>query len=122
MSEAFKVITKLYRIRFHVKHRGKDPDEKEYVLKRFAHSPTYGPDGGNAKQFTFDKKEAGNMTRKCSIYDYFEERYNVQLRLWKLPIIETSRGGAYPMEACYVPKYNRYPFKLSPLEVSFYNA
>lgn len=116
-SEAFKIITKLYRIKFHVKHRGKAEDDKEYTLKRFAYSPAYGPDGGNAKQYTFEKKEAGNMTRKISIFEYFLERYNVELRLWRLPIIESSRGGAYPMEACYVPRYNRYPFKLSPIEV-----
>lgn len=118
LSEAFKVITKLYRIRFYVKHRGKAEDEKEYTLKRFAHSHTYGPEGGNAKNYFFEKKELGNMTRRISIYEYFLERYHVELQLWRLPIIETSRGGAYPMEACYVPKYNRYPFKLNPNEVS----
>jgi len=118
MSEAFKVITKLYRLKFHVKHRGKEDTDKEYTLKRFAHSPRYGPDGGNAKQFTFEKKEVGGFFRTVTIYDYFFERYHVELQLWKLPIVESSRGGAYPMEACYVPRYNRYPFKLSPNETS----
>lgn len=118
LSEAFQVITKLYRIKFYVKHRGKEDTDKEYTLKRFAHSPSYGPDGGNAKQVTFEKKEVGNFTRTISIFDYFQERYNVELQMWKLPIIQSSRGGYYPMEACYVPRYNRYPFKLSPSEVS----
>lgn len=118
VSEAFKVVTKLYRIKFYVKHRGKEDTDKEYTLKRFANSQKYGADGGNAKQYTFEKKEVGNFTRTISIFDYFQEKYHVELQMWKLPIIESSRGGAYPMEACYVPRYNRYPFKLSPSEVS----
>ncbi|OIW26754.1 Piwi-domain-containing protein [Coniochaeta ligniaria NRRL 30616] len=118
LSEAFKVITKLYRLKFHVKHRGKAEDDKEYTLKRFAHSPAYGPDGGHAKVYTFDKKEVGNFTRKITIFEYFLERYNVELRMWWLPIVESSRGGAYPMEACYVPRYNRYPHRLTAYETS----
>jgi eukaryotic translation initiation factor 2C len=118
MSEAFRVIQKLWRIKFYVKHRGKAETDREYTLHRFAYSPSYGPEGGNAKQFTFEKKETGNFTRKISIYDYFQERYNVELQLWRLPIVQSSRGGAYPMEVCYVPRYNRYPFKLSPNETS----
>lgn len=36
LSEALKVITQLYRLRFHVKHRGKAEEDKEYTLGRFA--------------------------------------------------------------------------------------
>jgi eukaryotic translation initiation factor 2C len=120
LSPAFKVLIKLYRIKFVVSHRGKENDRenKVYTLKRFAHHPEFGAEGGNAKQYSFDMKQRNGQTRKVSVFEYFQMRYNITLQYWRLPLLETSRGGAFPMEVCRVPRYNRYPFKLSPLETS----
>jgi eukaryotic translation initiation factor 2C len=117
MSEAFKVLRKLQRIRFRVFHRGKTTDEKEYMVKSFAWGRQYGKDGGHAKAVTFEKKDEDGKTRMISVYDYFHERYNVRLEHWRLPVIETSRGGFFPMEVCTIPRYNRYPFKLDSWQV-----
>lgn len=119
MSEAFKVLRKLQRIRFRVFHRGKTTDDKEYVLKSFAWGRQYGKDGGNAKNVKFEKKEDDGKTRQVSVFDYFQERYNIRLEHWRLPIMESSRGGYFPMEVCTMPRYNRYPFKLDSWQVSF---
>lgn len=119
MSEAFKILRKLQRIRFNVSHRGKENSHKDYIVKSFAWSPSYGKDGGTAKNVMFDMKEEDGKIRRISIMDYFLERYGVDLQYWRLPIIETSRGGLFPMEVCTIPRYNRYPFKLDPWQVIF---
>ncbi|KAB5542391.1 Piwi domain-containing protein [Coniochaeta sp. 2T2.1] len=119
-SEAFMVLTKLYRIKFEVKHRNQDAKkaDKTYTVKKFSFSQSYGPDGGNARNVTFKRKVVGGFEEDVSVYDYFFEKYKIELRMWKLPVIETSRGGYFPMEIAEVPKYNRYPFKLTPNETS----
>ncbi|KAL1884170.1 hypothetical protein VTK73DRAFT_6839 [Phialemonium thermophilum] len=116
MSEAFRVLRKLQRIRFKVYHRGKTNDDTEYVVKSFVWSPSYGKEGANAKNIMFDKKEDDGTVRKISVFDYFQERYQIHLKNWRLPLIETARGGYFPMEVCIVPRYNRYPFKLDPVQ------
>jgi eukaryotic translation initiation factor 2C len=117
MSEAFKVLRKLARVNFKVFHRGKTTDQKGYILKSFAFDQSYGRDGGNAKNVKFDYKLPDGTTRNISVFDYFQERYNLRLQHWRLPIIETSRAGYFPMEVCTMPRYNRYPFKLDTAQV-----
>ena len=119
MSETFKVLRKLHRIRFIVTHRGKSVQDKEYTLKSFAWSHRYGKDGGNAKNVTFEMRQEDGKTRQISVFDYFQERYDIRLQHWRLPIMETARGGLFPMEVCFMPRYNRYPFKLDSWQVCF---
>ena len=111
-SEAFKTLRRLQKIRFEVCHRGKSQDSKDYVVKRFVFDQSYGDEGGNARQVTFDKRMPDGTTQKISVHDYFLQQYNARLQYPLLPLIETSKGGMFPMEVCEVKRFNTYPFKL----------
>ncbi|KAG9244119.1 Piwi domain-containing protein [Calycina marina] len=118
MSEDFKTLRKMHKLRFHVKHRGKETDNKEYVIKNFTFNNTI-PEGVHAKNhfFKYHDPKTGKDTDK-SVYDYFRERYGVNLQYWNFPLIETSRGGVFPMECCQILPNQRYMFKLSPDQTS----
>ncbi|TLD33673.1 hypothetical protein PspLS_00928, partial [Pyricularia sp. CBS 133598] len=109
-SPAFTALRKLAKIKFTVKHRGKTADHKIYTLKRFSFDPSYGEEGSNAKTVKFSKRDGTTI----SVYDHFQKQYNVRLNHWKLPLIETTRDGFFPMEVCTVELYQRYNYKLDP--------
>jgi len=111
MSEAFRCLRRLQKLKFTVKHHGKTQDKKVYTIRRFTWDLKYGAEGANSKNCTFTMKKTGE-TR--SVYDHFYKQYNIKLRLWRLPCIETTRDGVFPMEVCHVPLFEKYNFKLDP--------
>jgi eukaryotic translation initiation factor 2C len=117
MSEAFKALRRLHRIRFEVCHRGKQDDPKVYTVKQFTFDASAGEEGANAKSLTFEKKLPDGTSRNFSIFDYYQERYNARLEYWYWPLIQTSRGGYFPFEVCEVRRFNTYPFKLDGVQV-----
>ncbi|KAH8886492.1 Piwi-domain-containing protein [Thozetella sp. PMI_491] len=114
-SDAFKALDKLRKMKFEVHHRGKTDDPKGYTVKGFTWQPKLLPDLTHAKNTTFDIKDrqTGVISHR-SVYDHFVKQYNIRLRYWMLPLIETTRDGFFPLEVCHVKRYNRYPFKLDP--------
>lgn len=117
MSDAFKVLRKLQRLRFQVTH-GTAGGVRELTIKSFVWARQYGRDGGHAKAVMFEKKDGDGKARMVSVYDHFLEQHSVQLTHWRLPVIETNRGGFFPMEVCGIPQFNRFPFKLNSSQVS----
>ncbi|KAL8404858.1 hypothetical protein RB594_009658 [Gaeumannomyces avenae] len=113
-SEAFRALRKLHKIRFFVGHRGKMTDQKSYCVKRFVFDPSCGPSGANAKTYKFTKKTGETI----SIFDHFVKQYNCRLQNWRLPLIETTRAGIFPLEVCTMELFQRYPFKLDPDQTS----
>ncbi|KAK4100369.1 Piwi-domain-containing protein [Parathielavia hyrcaniae] len=118
MSEAFKALRRLQNIRFEVKHRGNTQGSKEYKVKRFAFDPKYGDLGACARTVTFAKKMPDGSERTYNIMDYYAQTYNARIQHWYLPLIESTRGGYFPMEVCEVHRFNPYPFKLDPNQTS----
>lgn len=109
------------KLRFCVKHRGKEQNDRVYIIKNFVfHPETYGSFGGHAKAVTFQKTDPRNPeagAKSVTIYDYFEKTYNVSLQHWKLPLVQTVKGGLFPMEVCTLLQDQRYMFKLDPIQV-----
>ncbi len=56
--------------------------------------------------------------QETTVWQHYNEQYNIRLQYPKLPIIETTRGGFFPMELCNVADFQRYPYKLDPAQVS----
>jgi len=71
----------------------------------------------NARQFTFaikDKVTREDTGEKISIEAYYMKRYNLRLEHPLLPLVEaTKKGVVFPMELCFMPKGQRYPYKLN---------
>ncbi|TVY52417.1 Protein argonaute [Lachnellula cervina] len=124
MSEDFKELRKMVKLKFTVKHLDKKipgvvNKKKAYTIKRFVFDVKYGAAGGNAKMVTFpwkQKNAAGvvTSTTEISVYDFFSQHYNMHLKFWQLPLIETQRDGYFPMEQCTLIPNQKYMFKLNP--------
>ncbi|KAK3689869.1 Piwi domain-containing protein [Podospora appendiculata] len=114
MSEAFKALRRLHKIRFEVTHRA---DGKVYSVKCFHFNAKLG-NGGDATNVTFKKKMQDGTEKVYTVAQYYKEAYNQRLQHPELPLIETPRGAFFPIELCEVRRFNPYPFKLSPEQTS----
>ncbi|PHH72721.1 hypothetical protein CDD80_4302 [Ophiocordyceps camponoti-rufipedis] len=112
-SDAFKQLRKLRRLKFTVRHPNRVNPEKLYTIVDFAFKPEYGPDGGNAKNVTFDYENG-----KISVENFFAKKYKAHLRYSLLPVIDAGKNGYIPMEFAVVAPMQRYPFKLNPDQTS----
>ncbi|KAI3317284.1 Piwi-domain-containing protein [Xylariaceae sp. AK1471] len=117
-SEAFRLLKKMWKLKFVVQHRGKMNEEKTYTIKRIMFDPNYGREGAVSRKVTFMKKLPDGSTRETTVWDHYREAYNFRLQYPNLPIIESTRGGLFPMELCNVAEYQRYPFKLDPAQTA----
>ncbi|KAI5863615.1 Piwi-domain-containing protein [Durotheca rogersii] len=114
MSEAFLCLRRMTKLKFVVNHRGKMGETKVYTLKRLIFEQKYGRDGAHSKAVTFEKKMPDGTTKTTTVHDHYLERWGFRLLYPYLPIIETTRGGLYPMELCNTLPDQRYLFKLNP--------
>lgn len=114
MSDMFTMLRRMTKLEFHVKHRGKVNDGKVYKIKSFIWDPKrFGRDGANARNFTFEKDG-----KQISIERYFADRYNISLKAWEMPLVETTRAGIFPMEVITIDPYQRYNWKLDGEQTS----
>ncbi|KAK3990966.1 Piwi domain-containing protein [Cladorrhinum sp. PSN332] len=117
-SEALKALRRLTNIKFRVSHRGKENDPKEYKLKGFMFGQTYGDEGANAKQVTFVKKKPDGTEKETTVFQYYIDQYRKRMKFWQWPLVETHKGGSFPMEFCVVDRFNPYPFKLDAVQTA----
>lgn len=120
-SPQFKDLRKMQRLKFFVKHRGKEQNAKIYSIDHFAWDQSYGADGGNAKRVTFDRRSKTNPNAPpvtTSIFDYFRTEYNIDIECWRLPLVASKKGGIFPMEVCTLLEDQRYMFKLDPKQTA----
>lgn len=113
MSDMFKMLRRMSKLSFTVSHRGKMNDSKTYKIKGFVWDLRNYPDGANARNYTFEKSG-----EKLTIEDYFFRRYEIRLKAWNMPLVETTRAGVFPMETITVDKFQRYNFKLDGEQTS----
>jgi eukaryotic translation initiation factor 2C len=121
MSEAFRLVRRLHKLKFTVNHRSKMGVSKTYTVRQVIfNGEEYGPKGAVSREVKFDKKQPDGTTRNTSVWQHFLEAYNIRLQWPDLPIIESTRGGMFPMELCTAIDFQRYQFKLDPEQVSDY--
>lgn len=109
MSDAFKYLRKMRKLRFSVRHPGRPQSDKLYTACDIPFSQRFAGDGANAKTVTFDY-EGG----KISVADYYANKYKAFLRYTGLPVIDAGKAGYIPMEFAWVEPMQRYAFKLNP--------
>ncbi|KAM0178275.1 hypothetical protein ACHAPF_003640 [Botrytis cinerea] len=116
-SAEFLTLEKMKKLKFTLKHHGKKDDSKIYTVKKFTfkHEPEYAADGLNAKNHFFTPKHTGKET---SVYNYFKSKYNINLKYWWAPLIETEKAGFFPMEVCTLAPSQKYQYKLDPNQTS----
>lgn len=123
-SDTWKELRRFVKLKFTVNHRKPKPGmEKEtYTIKRFVYEPHHDTNQScpNAKNTYFDwtNKKTG-VTAPTTVYDYFLREYNGMLRLWNFPVVESVKGGFFPIEVCDILPKQRYPFKTNPEQVCF---
>jgi eukaryotic translation initiation factor 2C len=137
-SEDFKNLRRMAKLKFRVKHRGKQDgklnilwifldlvdmatDNKIYTIKKFSweNGPQYAAEGAHAKNTVFKLRNHQNNTEEeITVYNYFKRTYNIDLQYWYLPLVVTDKAGMFPMELCHLIPNQRYNFKLSPDQVS----
>ncbi|ESZ91253.1 hypothetical protein SBOR_8346 [Sclerotinia borealis F-4128] len=112
-SSDFKTLDKMKKLKFHLKHHGKQEDKRVYTIKAFTYPKheKYFKTGLNAKNQCFTPKDTN---KEISVYDYFKKKYNITLQYWWAPLIETERAGWFPMEVCTLLPNQKYQFKLDP--------
>lgn len=109
MSDAFKQLRKLRRLKFKIRHPNRPNSDQIYSVQDFVWNDKYGEAGASARNVTFavDGKET-------TIMDYYRKKYSVTLRNSNLPLIDAGKGGMIPLELAWVEDMQRYPFKLNP--------
>ncbi|KAK4166548.1 hypothetical protein QBC43DRAFT_286477 [Cladorrhinum sp. PSN259] len=117
-SDAHKALRRLTNIKFRVSHRGKENDPKEYKFKGLMFDPKYGEDGANGKAVKFQRRMPDGTTKETSVFQYYIDQYRKRMSYWQWPLIETYKGGFFPMEFCIVDRFNPYPFKLDAQQTS----
>ncbi|GKT82663.1 eukaryotic translation initiation factor 2c [Colletotrichum tofieldiae] len=113
MSEAFKHLRKLVKLRFSPKHRGKESWDKTYSIKAFAFGQQYGERGATADNIKFI-----NNGVEMSISQYFQKTYGIQIMFPNWPVVETAKSGFFPMEICIIKAMQRYHYKLDSDQTS----
>ncbi|KAK4203517.1 Piwi domain-containing protein [Triangularia verruculosa] len=117
-SAAFKVLRRMVNLRFKVTHRGKKKEDSPvYKVKSVMFDQKYGNMGATAKAVKFNRTTVDDATGKktvteWSVFDFYLAQYNRRITHWQLPLVETTKAGAFPMEYCEVQRFCPYPFKL----------
>ncbi len=66
-------------------------------------------------KFTLKQKQASNITtQKVTVYNYFVQKYNVQLKFQFLPLIETTYNSLFLIELYTIQPNQQFWYKLSP--------
>lgn len=114
-SDDFKKLRRLNRLSFHVTHVGKLQNPRVYKVLRIIFDEKYGKEGADSFKVTFVKKDkqTGKEDPPISIYDHWLKKWG-RLGYPDLPMVETTRGGIFPMEVCKLAPFQRFAYKLDP--------
>lgn len=116
-SEPFTFLRRLHKLKFNVNHRGKIGEPKIYTIKRIMFDTKYGLEGATSKTVTFEKELEDGSKQNISVFEHYRQRWNIRLEFPNLPLVESARGGFFPMELCNIINHQRYTFKLNPHQV-----
>ncbi|ROT35771.1 argonaute [Sodiomyces alkalinus F11] len=113
MSHAFKLLRRLSKLQFTVRHRAKEQNERQYRILTFEFAEKYREEGATARNVMIPNRD-GNGT--ISILEYFKKQYGYNIKCPDFPLILTSKAGLFPIDVCNVSPMQRFPFKLGPDE------
>lgn len=134
-SDSFKTLRKMAKLRFTVKHRGKEGGmlnlqsiisliilmfvaaSKIYTIKGFCFDQRWGAQGGTAKNVKFEQRKPNGESEEISVYDYFKKQYGIDLLFHYLPLVKTEKDGTFPMEVCHLLENQQYKYKTDPEQV-----
>ncbi|KAG6264982.1 hypothetical protein E4U47_006588 [Claviceps purpurea] len=108
-SDAFKYLRRMRKLKFTIHHSNRVDSDKVYTILDFAFDAKYGFEGATAKTVTFDHDGT-----KVTVADYYQQKYQANLKQAGLPLINAGRGGFIPMEFAIIQPMQRYTFKLNP--------
>ncbi|KAF3360877.1 hypothetical protein VDGD_10484 [Verticillium dahliae] len=108
MSEGFRHLRRLSKLRFRVQHRGKEQNTIDYAIMAFEFAEKYGAEGATPKNVKINDKDG----KEISLYDYFVARYNFRTQYPNWPMVLTAKAGLFPVDACTIAPMQRYPYKL----------
>ncbi|KAI9738223.1 MAG: hypothetical protein M1834_008721 [Cirrosporium novae-zelandiae] len=107
-------LRRMKKISVSCKYRGQAESARDsvFVIKSFSKL--------TARQCRFDwHNPVTNIKKSVTIYEYFREKYNLQLQYPDLPLVEmTKKGVMFPMEFLTVLPNQRYPYKLNEKQTS----
>ncbi|KAL0939565.1 eukaryotic translation initiation factor 2c [Colletotrichum truncatum] len=109
MSDAFKHLRRLAKLRFTPKHRGKENWDKVYLIKSIAFGAEHGEKGATAENVKFM-----NNGEEVNVVEYFKKTYGYRVQFPTWPLVETQKSGFFPMEVCIIKPMQRYTYKLDP--------
>ncbi|KAM5430707.1 Protein argonaute [Microsporum canis] len=111
-SKKFQLLDRMRKLVVRAKYPGCPCPDKEWTIREFLLA--------NAKEYKLEiKDQATGKINSVSVYDYFKNRYNVNLTYWELPLVQmTKKDVVYPMEVLVIYKSQKYPFKLNDLQTS----
>lgn len=114
-SDMFKMLRRMSKLTFFVKHRGKMNDaNKVYRVKGFVWDvKRFGKELPCARNFTFERQG-----QQITVEKYFWEKYQIRLRAWNMPLVETTRDGVFPMETITPHPFQKYNWKLDGEQTS----
>lgn len=126
-SQHFIDLRKFQKLRFTVNHRDHllRPGEKRqiYTIKGFVFQDQHKNDRdiSHSKNVWMNewtsKKHNGKKFGKTSIFDFFKIEYGGLLNIWQFPLVESMKGGYFPVECCDILGKQRYPYKANPDQV-----
>lgn len=94
-------------------------EDKIYTIKQILFDEKYAGQGAHSEIVEFEKRMPDGTKKMTTVWQHYREHYNFRLQHPKLPLIETTRGALFPMELCNVADFQRYPFKLDPVQASY---
>lgn len=82
-------------------------EQREWTIKGFLNM--------NAQEYLLEvrNKQTGQVESSQTLFDYFEQKYQLRLRHWQLPLVEmTKKGTVYPIELLHLQPHQRWLTKL----------
>ena len=104
---AGRALRKMRRLRVLAKHRGLAQPE-EFVIDRFVYK--------SARDEKFTNKDG----KTISVFDHFNQTYNIRLQYPDLPLVRMTRGQntVLPMEILRLKENQRYNFKCDEMQTA----
>ena len=106
-------MRRLKKVRIRIEYPGcpKSVREKTFIIEDFIATGAY------SLEIDIEDKKSGQK-RKTTVYRYFLDQYDWQMKDSDFPCVKTSKGAIYPAEACWIQPGQRYPFKLDDFQTS----
>lgn len=105
----FELCNRIVGIFFNVRHLGENKLLRKIKFAKWTR--------GNAFESEFERSRDAQAPQKTNVFQYYQSKYNIQLRYPKLPLVDT-KDGMFPMELCWSASGERYKEVLQGAETA----